>query len=58
MDKTCGDLRVAMSEQFVEVLDFPYFCVFNYIGNIAISFIFKVCHKGLNMAVVLFIEDM
>ena len=22
---TCGDLRVAMSERFVEILDFPYF---------------------------------
>ena len=21
----CGDLRVAMSERFVEILDFPYF---------------------------------
>ena len=24
-DHTCGDLRVAMSERFVEILDFPYF---------------------------------
>ena len=22
---SCGDLRVAMSERFVEILDFPYF---------------------------------